>query len=82
MKGDIEDVKITDIASRADCVLAVSDSGDVFGWGNSEYCQLSMVTDETQVNIPRHLPIRNCGKVKKVAAGGSACMLLNGKYTC
>lgn len=79
VKGDIEGVKIVDIASRADCVLAVSESGEVFGWGNSEYSQLSMVTEETQVNVPKHLPIRNCGKVIKVSTGGSSCMLLNDK---
>ncbi|XP_045181417.2 RCC1-like G exchanging factor-like protein isoform X2 [Mercenaria mercenaria] len=79
LKGDIEGVKIVDIASRADCVLAVSDTGEVFGWGNSEYSQLSMVTDETQVSVPKHLPIINCGKIQKVATGGSVCMLLNDK---
>lgn len=26
-----------------------SDNGDLFGWGNSEYNQLSVVCEETQV---------------------------------
>ncbi|KAH3780909.1 hypothetical protein DPMN_158734, partial [Dreissena polymorpha] len=79
LKGDIDGVKIRDIACRADCVLAVSEAGDVFGWGNSEYSQLSMVTSETQVSMPTHLPVRNCGKVMQVATGGSICALLNEK---
>ncbi|WAR15952.1 RCC1L-like protein, partial [Mya arenaria] len=69
----------TDIASRADCVLAISESGDVFGWGNSEYNQLSMVTQETQVSVPKYLPIKNCGKITQIASGGSSCMVLNEK---
>ncbi|XP_060579337.1 RCC1-like G exchanging factor-like protein isoform X2 [Ruditapes philippinarum] len=77
VKGDIEGVNIVDIASRTDCVLAVSNTGDVFGWGNSEYSQLAMVTTETQVNVPKYLPFKDCGKTKKVGAGGSVCILLN-----
>lgn len=80
VKGDIDGVKIIDVASTADCVLAVSDSGDLFGWGNSEYGQLSMVTSDTQVNIPRRLPVRDCGKIIQVASGGTVCAALNGVY--
>lgn len=51
----------------------------MFGWGNSEYEQLGAVTDNTQVNVPQHLPISHCGKVVKAVAGGSTCALLNGR---
>ncbi len=58
----------------------LSDRGDVFGWGNSEYSQLSSVAgDDTQVNTSRHLPFTGCGKVIQVAAAGSTCAFLNGK---
>ncbi|XP_046362557.2 RCC1-like G exchanging factor-like protein [Haliotis rufescens] len=77
--GDIKNERIVNIASTADCVLAVSDKGDVFGWGNSEYNQLSMVTDHAQVSEPKHLPVRNCGKIIKGVAAGSACAILNDK---
>ncbi|XP_067666214.1 RCC1-like G exchanging factor-like protein isoform X2 [Haliotis asinina] len=77
VEGDIKDEKIVNIASTADCVLAVSDKGDVFGWGNSEYNQLSMVTDNAQVSEPKHLPLRDCGKIIKAAAAGSSCAILN-----
>ena len=79
LKGDIEGMKIKDISAKVDCVLALSDNGELFGWGNSEYHQLSMVTQETQVSVPRRLPVRNCGKVTRIAAGGSMCAILNGK---
>lgn len=79
VKGDIEGVKIVDVAGTADCVLAVSEQGELFGWGNSEYNQLAMVTHETQVNTPKHVQLSHCGKIKKAAAGGSKCAILNDK---
>ncbi|XP_021344086.1 RCC1-like G exchanging factor-like protein, partial [Mizuhopecten yessoensis] len=76
VQGDLQGVKVKDIGGAVDCVLAVSDKGELFGWGNSEYNQLSMITEHTQVNVPRHLPVHSCGKVKKAVAGGSMCAML------
>jgi len=80
VKGDIQGEKIVSLGGKADCVLAVSESGDVFGWGNSEYGQLASVTSDIQLNSPRSLnPGLNStfGKVVKAVAGGSLCALLN-----
>jgi len=53
----------------------------VFGWGNSEYGQLSMVTSETQVGVPTLLPVtKTTGRVTQISAGGSSCMVLNGEH--
>uniref|UniRef100_A0A1B0AA40 Ints3-like C-terminal domain-containing protein n=1 Tax=Glossina pallidipes TaxID=7398 RepID=A0A1B0AA40_GLOPL len=62
-----------------DCVLALNSNGDLFGWGNSEYGQLSdSDVDNTQINIPIHLKLtQGIGKLTDVAAGGSFCMALN-----
>ncbi|XP_060066382.1 RCC1-like G exchanging factor-like protein [Ylistrum balloti] len=79
VQGDLQGVKVKDIGGSVDCVLAVSEEGELFGWGNSEYNQLAMVTDHTQVNVPRHLRVRKCGKVAKAVAGGSICALLTEK---
>ncbi|XP_078673987.1 RCC1-like G exchanging factor-like protein [Branchiostoma floridae x Branchiostoma belcheri] len=75
--GDIEGEKITQVATFADCCLAVSEKGDLFGWGNSEYNQLASVIDTTQVNIPRLLPFDYIGKAVQVAVGGTICAVLN-----
>lgn len=58
------------------------DRGDLFGWGNSEYDQLSVVIgDRIQLNVPSHLPFGNeVGKITKAAAAGSMCAVLNGKW--
>lgn len=50
LHGDIAGVNIIHVSSYGDCCLAVSDEGDVFGWGNSEYLQLASVTETTQVS--------------------------------
>ncbi|KAM8975675.1 RCC1-like G exchanging factor-like protein [Pelodytes ibericus] len=76
--GDLSGVDIIQVATYGDCCLAVSNEGDLFGWGNSEYLQLASITDTTQVNVPRHLPFQHVGKVKQVACGGTGCAVLNG----
>ncbi|NXU78280.1 RCC1L protein, partial [Oreotrochilus melanogaster] len=75
LRGDIAGVNIIQVSSYGDCCLAVSDEGDVFGWGNSEYLQLASVTETTQVNVPRHLPFK-IGKIKEAACGGTGNLVL------
>lgn len=77
VRGDIEGEKVVQLSGAADCVLAVTEKGDVFGWGNSEYGQLNSVTDQQQVNIPRHICMKNIGKVRQVASGGTMCAVLS-----
>lgn len=80
--GDIEGERIVSLSSAADCVLAINDKGQVFGWGNSEYGQLNMVTPQTQVNVSRHLKLESTvGKAISVGAGGSMCGLVNEEGT-
>lgn len=55
------------------------ENGDLFGWGNSEYGQFKMVTDDVQLATATRLPVR-CGKIRKAAAAGSACAVLNGNF--
>ncbi|XP_043910067.1 RCC1-like G exchanging factor-like protein [Protopterus annectens] len=79
LAGDIAGVNIVQMATYGDCCLAVSSDGELFGWGNSEYLQLSVVTETTQVNSPRHLPFKNIGKVEMAACGGTNAAILNDK---
>ncbi|XP_063809808.1 RCC1-like G exchanging factor-like protein isoform X2 [Pseudophryne corroboree] len=77
LSGDLDGVNVVQVATYGDCCLAVSDKGDVYGWGNSEYLQFASITDLSQVNVPQYLPFRHVGKVKQVACGGTSCALLN-----
>ncbi|XP_055334906.1 RCC1-like G exchanging factor-like protein [Paramacrobiotus metropolitanus] len=76
--GDIAGERIVHLSSAADCVLALNDKGQVFGWGNSEYQQLSTVTREPQTPYPQYLPFdKELGQIKNVSAGGTVCGLIN-----
>ncbi|KAK4297550.1 hypothetical protein Pmani_030041 [Petrolisthes manimaculis] len=75
--GDIVGEKIIKVSCRADCVLAINDKGDVFGWGNSEYGQLNSVTDEMQLHTSRRLKFPGMKKVVDVASGGTMCLVLD-----
>ena len=57
-----------------------TDKGEVFGWGNSEYSQFKMVTEEQQINKSVKLDMGPVGKVIDIASGGSMCMVLNGMF--
>jgi len=77
-KGDIEGENIVKVACGSDCVLALNDSGKVFGWGNSEYNQLNLATSEMQLHTPRYLPLSSIyGKIVDVSTTGTSCLILN-----
>uniref|UniRef100_A0A8C9XR03 RCC1 like n=1 Tax=Sander lucioperca TaxID=283035 RepID=A0A8C9XR03_SANLU len=77
--GDLAGVEVQQISTYGDCSLAVSTDGQLYGWGNSEYLQLASVTEATQINSPRHLPLKGCGKVVQAACGGTQVATLNEK---
>ena len=56
--GDVAGENIVKVACAGDCVLALSEKGEVFGWGNSEYGQLKALTEEQQISIPRNIPLK------------------------
>lgn len=76
--GDLSGERIVRLSSRADCVLALNDKGELFGWGNNEYGQLLNATGEMQLHTPKHIKLNR--KLKEVAAGGSSCIVLDGEY--
>ncbi|KAG5673979.1 hypothetical protein PVAND_003975 [Polypedilum vanderplanki] len=78
IEGDIKNEKIVKVSSKGDCVLALNDKGEVFGFGNSEYNQILLNSDEQQINVPIHLEyLTKMGKIVDIAAGGCFSMVLN-----
>ncbi|XP_033334884.2 RCC1-like G exchanging factor-like protein isoform X1 [Megalopta genalis] len=78
VKGDLAGQHIIKIACVADCVLALSDKGKVFGWGNSEYGQLFTTGENQQINIATELnALEHLGHITDIASGGCFCMALN-----
>ncbi|KAH7724486.1 Protein W09G3.7 a [Aphelenchoides avenae] len=74
--GEISGEKIVDISGSTDTIVAVSKAGDLFVWGQNEYRQLGLVTDEPQVFVPVRFPV-NLGRVVSAAATGSSCIACN-----
>lgn len=82
IEGDIKNENIVKVSCVGDCVLALNDRGEVFGWGNSEYNQILLDSLEQQINVPIQLKyLNNLGKIIDVAAGGSFSMVLNEEGT-
>ncbi|KAG5895482.1 hypothetical protein JTB14_011180 [Gonioctena quinquepunctata] len=78
VKGDIESEKIVELSCRSDFVLALSDKGEVFGWGNSEYSQITLPDSAQQISTSKHIKkLDKLGKIKSVASGGSFCLVSN-----
>uniref|UniRef100_A0A8C9TJI6 RCC1 like n=1 Tax=Scleropages formosus TaxID=113540 RepID=A0A8C9TJI6_SCLFO len=77
--GDLTGVRVQQVSSYGDLSLAVSQDGSLFGWGNSEYLQLSAVTEDLQLSTPRHLPLEGVGKLQQAACGGTQVAVLNDK---
>lgn len=85
VEGDVKGEKIVKVSCAADCVLALNDKGEVFGWGNSEYGQFNELAgldvDDQQIHTPRHLlSAERFGRIIDIAAGGSFCLILNGEW--
>lgn len=84
VEGDVKEEKMVKLSCAADCVLALNDKGEVFGWGNSEYGQFNEVAqldvDDQQIHTPRRLfGTEKFGRIVDIAAGGSFCVILNGR---
>ena len=77
IKGDLEGESVVKVSCAADCALALNSRGEVFGWGNSEYGQFGLVTDDQQLHTPTHLQLGlGNEKVVDVASGGTTCTIL------
>lgn len=78
--GELKGVRVKQIETRGDFNVALSDEGELFGWGNNEYSQLAMTgTREPQLGEPRHLKVPAFVKrpIVSVAVSGTHCMALD-----
>lgn len=83
VNGAIKGVKIRKLATKGDFVLALSEQGELFGWGNNEYGQLYMCgTTEPQVGVPLHvkLPAEVSRPILDVATSGTHCLIIDSNY--
>ena len=81
--GDLKNVKIKKIATKGDFCLALSEEGELYGWGNNEYKQLTMSgCNEPQIGVPMHLKLPSFVKkpILDVAAGGTNCLIVDSEH--
>lgn len=78
--GELKGVRIVQVAGKGDFVLALSDKGELFGWGNNEYKQLSLSgSNDPQIGVPRHLKMPEYIQmpIKQIAASGTHCLIID-----
>ena len=63
------------------CLL--TDDGVVFAWGNNEYGQLALNTNEIQVTIPQQCQLPSLSdRMVDIASGGAFTCFLTGQHVC
>jgi RCC1-like G exchanging factor-like protein len=81
VQGDLTfDIKIIKVATKGDFCLALSESGEVFGWGNNEYKQLQMSgITEPQILFSRHLKLPSyvTRPIIDIACSGTHCLVID-----
>ncbi|ULU13467.1 hypothetical protein L3Y34_016166 [Caenorhabditis briggsae] len=78
VKGDLEGVRIQKIAGSTDTVMALSDEGEAFVWGQTEYGQAVGATDQIQLNVSRHLNLSSTiGPISSIATTQSSVIAQN-----
>ncbi|KAJ1929319.1 hypothetical protein IWQ60_001289 [Tieghemiomyces parasiticus] len=74
--------RITKISARADYTLALTSSGHLYVWGNSEYGQGLLGEKRDRILVPERVPdwpgLRS--GVWDIAAGSTHSLVLNGKF--
>ena len=61
-------------------MLALDSNGELFGWGNNEYKQLSMTgSNEPQIGVSKHLKLPSHVKkpILSIAASGTHCLVID-----
>lgn len=78
VKGDSAGVRIQTVRGSTDTLTALSDKGDIFVWGQTEYGQAVGATDEIQLNKSRHVGLpSSIGLIKSIDTTQSSVIAQN-----
>ncbi|VDK65005.1 unnamed protein product [Anisakis simplex] len=58
VEGDLEGVKIVSLKGSTDTLMAVSERGELFMWGQNEYSQMKPFSAEMQEGFSRHIRLK------------------------
>lgn len=76
VEGDLKEVKVTSLKGSTDTLMALSDHGELFMWGQNEYDQMHPFVEQIQNGYPREIRL----SFKKTAAADStatSCIALS-----
>ncbi|KAK5978625.1 Williams-Beuren syndrome chromosomal region 16 protein [Trichostrongylus colubriformis] len=71
--GDAASEKITSISGSSDTIVALSDKGELFIWGQCEYGQAVVGANSVELNLSRYVPFPP-GKIVSVGSTASSCV--------
>ncbi|VDK52072.1 unnamed protein product, partial [Cylicostephanus goldi] len=72
--GDAADERIIAISGSSDTLLALSEKGELFIWGQCEYGQAGVGNDKIQMNFSRFVPFPS-GKIVSAGSTASSCII-------
>ncbi|CAI2298857.1 unnamed protein product [Caenorhabditis sp. 36 PRJEB53466] len=76
--GDLEGVRVKEVSGSTDTLLAVSEQGELFVWGQTEYGQACGASDLIQLNTARSLSISSSiGPISSAATTQSSVIVGN-----
>ncbi|KAF1769978.1 hypothetical protein GCK72_001795 [Caenorhabditis remanei] len=77
VKGDLSGVKIKEVSGSTDTIMALSEEGDVFIWGQTEYGQAVGATEKIQLNVSRNINLSAIGPIASVDSTQSSVIAQN-----
>ncbi|KAE9417526.1 hypothetical protein Angca_006692, partial [Angiostrongylus cantonensis] len=72
--GDAANEKVVSISGSSDTILARSEKGEIFIWGQCEYGQAGLGIHDVQLSCSRHIPFP-AGKISSAASTTSSCLV-------
>uniref|UniRef100_A0A0M3IU10 Williams-Beuren syndrome chromosomal region 16-like protein n=1 Tax=Ascaris lumbricoides TaxID=6252 RepID=A0A0M3IU10_ASCLU len=75
VEGDLKGVKIASIRGSTDTLLAVSESGELFMWGQNEYAQMNPFSEEMQEGFAREIRFA-LPKIANADSTATSCVLV------
>uniref|UniRef100_A0A0K0D522 RCC1-like G exchanging factor-like protein n=1 Tax=Angiostrongylus cantonensis TaxID=6313 RepID=A0A0K0D522_ANGCA len=71
---DAANEKVVSISGSSDTILARSEKGEIFIWGQCEYGQAGLGIHDVQLSCSRHIPFP-AGKISSAASTTSSCLV-------
>ncbi|KHN89047.1 Williams-Beuren syndrome chromosomal region 16 protein [Toxocara canis] len=75
VEGDIKGVKVASLHGSTDTLLAVSESGELFMWGQNEYAQMNPFSEQMQEGFAREVRFA-IPKIASASSTATSCIVV------